>query len=176
VKYAFYPGCTWESAAGYKESVYAVNKIFGIELDEISDWNCCGATASLSLDENRALLLGARVMALAEKQGYDHIVTGCNACYTTLRKVQKKLVENEIALGAVNTDLKKEKLSCDPDISIRHHLEILVNDIAESTWTSLVKTDFSKIRVAGYYGCQLRSTGFQHCESQCWNPVLRSCS
>lgn len=155
MKYAFYPGCTWESAAGYKESVAAVNRKVGIELDEIPDWNCCGATTFAGVDELESLLLGARVMALSQRRGYDHVVTGCNACYTTLRKVHKKLASNPAALEAVNRRLKSAGLVFDPEITIRHHLELLVNDVPASVWESGVVRDFSAVRVAGYYGCQL---------------------
>lgn len=155
MKYAFYPGCTWETAAGYKESVAAVNQVLGIELDEIRDWNCCGATALAGVDELESLIVGARVMALARWQGYDHVVTGCNACYTTLRKVLSKLSSNPAALEAVNRRLERQGLVVDTDMTIRHHLEILVNDIDEAAWASRVTGDFSSVRVAGYYGCQL---------------------
>ncbi len=155
MKYAFYPGCTWSSAAGYRESVHAVNAKLGIVLDEIEDWNCCGATVAFSVDEMSGLLAGSRVMALAEKAGYDHVVTGCNACYTTLRKVQKKCLENTNDLEAVNRRLADEGLTFDPGIDIRHHLEILVNDIDESLWAELAGNQNSHIKVAPYYGCQL---------------------
>ncbi|MFH1156331.1 MAG: CoB--CoM heterodisulfide reductase iron-sulfur subunit B family protein [Pseudomonadota bacterium] len=156
MKYAFYPGCTYESAAGYKESVNAVNQVLGIKLDEIPDWNCCGATTHAGIDELESLLLGARVMALSQRRGYDHVVTGCNACYTTLRKVHKKLASNPAALAVVNRRLKSAGLAFDPTaMTIRHHLEILVNDVDPSVWKSKIVRDFKDVKVAGYYGCQL---------------------
>ena len=155
MNYAFYPGCTYESAAGYKESMNAVNQALGIRLDEIPDWNCCGATAQFGVDELEALILGARVMALSLRRGYDHVVTGCNACYTTLRKVHKKLKENPAALAAVNRRLKTAGLSFDPAVTVRHHLEILVNAVDPSVWESRVTENRTGIRVAAYYGCQL---------------------
>jgi heterodisulfide reductase subunit B len=155
VKYAFYPGCTYHSAAGYRESVEAVNRTLGIELQEIPDWNCCGATAQAGVDEMESLVLGARVMALALRLGYRSLVTGCNACYTTLRKVLKKLDDNRNALAAVNRRLGRAGLAMDTAFSIRHHLEILVNDVDPAEWKSRVTGNHASVKVAGYDGCQL---------------------
>lgn len=60
MKYGFYSGCSYGSAAGYSESVDAVSRALGIELVEIPDWNCCGATAFFSVNEFKALALVAR--------------------------------------------------------------------------------------------------------------------
>ncbi len=155
MKYAFFPGCTWKSAAGYRESVEAVNQQLDIELEEITNWNCCGATVCLSMNQGQALFLGARILALAGSMGYGQLVTGCNACYTTLRKIQKKLKESEEESEAVASQLQEEGLDLNLAVRIRHHLEILVNDIDGAAWKRAVKRDYSDVKVAPYYGCQL---------------------
>ena len=162
MKYAFYPGCSYSSAAGYKESIDAVNRVLGIQFDEIPDWNCCGATVYPGVSEKDTLLLGARIFALADKEGYREIVTGCNACYTTLRKVLEKLKGNKTYVTDVNRRLSNEGLAFHEDSKIRHFLEIFVNDVPKELWNEKVKTgcenkqlDFRKINVAPYYGCQL---------------------
>ena len=71
MKYGFFPGCAYSSSAGYKESTEMVNRSLGITLKEINDWNCCGATVVFSLDAFKSLVLAARILALAEKQGFD---------------------------------------------------------------------------------------------------------
>lgn len=63
-----------------------MNQQVGIELAEIEDWNCCGATAAFSISADKAMALAGRVMALADAQGFKEIVTVCNACYATLQK------------------------------------------------------------------------------------------
>ncbi len=55
--YLFYPGCSMESSAkAYQASLDAICKPLGINLHEIEDWNCCGATEYLSLDLSAGLL------------------------------------------------------------------------------------------------------------------------
>ena len=47
MKVGFYPGCSMKGGAReYQESVTALAKVFDIELVEVPDWNCCGATAA----------------------------------------------------------------------------------------------------------------------------------
>jgi len=162
LKYAFYPGCSYNSAAGYKESVDAVNKVLGIQFEEIPDWNCCGATVYPGVNEADTLRLGARVFALANRAGYKEIVTGCNACYTTLRKVTEKLSGNKEYLKDVNIGLSDEGLEYHENSRIRHFLEVFVNDVPDDLWNEKIKLgnekkklNFSSIKVAAYYGCQL---------------------
>ena len=48
----FYPGCSLKgSSREYAESVLAVAKAFDINLEEINDWNCCGATAAHNMNK-----------------------------------------------------------------------------------------------------------------------------
>jgi len=83
-RYAYYPGCSLETmAATYHVSSMEVAHKLGVELEELEDWNCCGATAYSHVDELLATVLCARNLALAEKQGLD-IVAPCNACYKNL--------------------------------------------------------------------------------------------
>ncbi|MBA3031377.1 MAG: disulfide reductase [Desulfobacteraceae bacterium] len=156
MKYGFFPGCAYKTAAGYEESVNAVNSLLGIELVEIRDWNCCGATAAFSREENSALALAARIMALAEQQGFSEIVTVCNACYATLKKAEHKLSGNPQRLKKVNGFLKADGLTLNQPVPVRHYLDVLIEDIPLEVWIQGKKTVFPfHDRVAAYYGCQL---------------------
>ena len=65
MKYAYYPGCSREcNAAAYDYSVRAVVDLLGIKLQELDDWNCCGATEYFSQDELTACAVIARNLAL----------------------------------------------------------------------------------------------------------------
>jgi heterodisulfide reductase subunit B len=93
MKLAFYPGCSLEGMAkDYSRSVVAVFEHLDIELVEIDDWSCCGATAAHSLDEMMAVALPARNLAAAENLGLD-MMTSCANCFNRLRFSQKKLRE-----------------------------------------------------------------------------------
>jgi len=154
VTYLFYPGCSYASSAGYPESVAALNRALNIRMEELEDWNCCGATAAFSLDKGKALSLAGRVLALAEQQQANEIVTVCNACYTTLRQATEVLEKDQTALDLVNGRLAGEGLSLTKSVRVRHYLEVLVNDIPKEAWPSPVSGKIAGLPVAAYYGCQ----------------------
>ena len=82
IKLGFYPGCSLKGTSReYNESVKAIAPMFGIELKDIEDWNCCGATAAHSMNKELSLALPARVLALAEKQGFEEVVVPCASCF-----------------------------------------------------------------------------------------------
>ncbi len=155
MKYGFFPGCSFKGAAGYKESTEAVCSELDIELAEIKDWNCCGATSYWSTQDLKSYVLPARIMALAEKQGYPEIANICNACYSTLRKAGTKLDNDEELKVRVNSALNEEGLEYTGNIKIRHFMEILVNDFDPDEIKKHVKKDLAEFVVAPYYGCQL---------------------
>ena len=71
-QYAYYPGCSLESLSlSYHQSALETAYALDIELTEIEDWNCCGATAYFHADELLANTLVARNLAIAEKDGLD---------------------------------------------------------------------------------------------------------
>ena len=66
MSYLYFPGCSLRSTGRpYEESILAVFRKLNIPLKELDDWNCCGATAYVSIDENRAFTLAARNLAIA---------------------------------------------------------------------------------------------------------------
>src|SRR5512133_2600585 len=94
VKTGIYPGCSLEgSARDYNESVTALAGAFGLELHQVPDWNCCGATAAHNLNKELSLALPARILALAEKNGLDEILVPCAACYSRLAVTRHELVQ-----------------------------------------------------------------------------------
>ncbi len=81
MKYAYFPGCSLESTAKeFNESAHLVAQALDIELEEIEDWNCCGATSAHNLNHALSVALPARNLGLAEAMGLD-VVAPCAACY-----------------------------------------------------------------------------------------------
>jgi heterodisulfide reductase subunit B len=153
--HGFFPGCAYRSAAGYRESVEAVNTRLDIHLQALDDWNCCGATAAFSLDEADGLALCARLFALAQKQGFARIVTVCNACYTTLLKAKKHLEKDRQKFAAVCKRLAGQGLEISgtlPDVS--HYLDVLADTLAALPPTDTAGSVDALSAVGAYYGCQ----------------------
>ena len=75
MKYAYFPGCSLKGTGrSYEESLLPVMQALGVELEELHDWNCCGATAYMSVDEVKACVLASRNLAIAEKTGHKELV------------------------------------------------------------------------------------------------------
>jgi heterodisulfide reductase subunit B2 len=154
MRYGFYPGCSYHTAAGYKESIDTLNKILGIEFIELEDWSCCGATTTFSQDHENAVALVGRLIAIANQQGFDEIITVCNACYTTLRKGSELLKKSTSLINDINNRLSDEQLKIEKVVPVKHYLEILKRDIPKDVWKEKTVRDCSNLNIASYYGCQ----------------------
>ncbi len=67
-KYLLYPGCSMESSAkAYMNRSMPILEPLDLHLEEIDDWNCCGATEYLGINLIPAYSLIARNLALAVK-------------------------------------------------------------------------------------------------------------
>lgn len=152
--YTFYPGCSLEvSNKPYFLSVIELFKVLNAELKELPDWNCCGATLYMGIDEINAVYLSARNLAIAEKDNYD-ILNACSACFLTLKKAKDYLLNDNELMQKINSLLKEEDLKFTGKTKIRHILEVLYNDFKEQI-PSLVKNKLEGLKVACYYGCQV---------------------
>jgi heterodisulfide reductase subunit B len=131
-----------------------VAEALGLALIEIGDWNCCGATAVHNIDETVAVSLSARILALAARVASD-LVAPCSACYTNLLKANKKLAEDPRLRRDVSRALAEVGLAYDGDVTVRHLLEVVVDDVGLPAIEALVERPLTGLRVAPYYGCQI---------------------
>ena len=155
MRYAYYPGCSLDATARpYQESVLAVAKLLGTELVEIEDWNCCGATAYMSVNEVLSFCLSARNLAQARRMG-DQVVTACSACYTNLRKTDVYLAESADIKEKVNQALGEAGMHYEGGSVIKHFLQVVVEDVGPDRIKALIKRPLHGLRVAPYYGCQI---------------------
>ncbi len=156
MKYAYYPGCSLESgSAAYDVSVRAVMQCLGAQLDELDDWNCCGATEYFTQHELVALSVIARNLALVDKQ-YDQLVAPCAACFLNLKKTDKLMADDPKLKAHVNEALGAGGLSYKPGtVRVRHLLDVLYTDIGENKLRQMTKRPLAGLRIAPYYGCQV---------------------
>jgi heterodisulfide reductase subunit B2 len=147
----FYPGCSLKgSSREYAESVITVAKAFDIDLQEINDWNCCGATAAHNMNKELSLALPARILSLAEKQGLTEIVVPCAACYSRLTVTIHELSEDASLKKAV-TDANN--LEYTGSVRVLNIVQMVDKYITPRLAEKVVKPFDHK--VACYYGCLL---------------------
>jgi heterodisulfide reductase subunit B len=153
VRYAYYPGCSLQtSAKEYDLSLRAVCNRLGIELVELKNWNCCGATPAFTVDPLLAIGLSARNLALAEGEDLSIIVAPCTACYKNLRKAGKALEEDPELRERVN-DMLTEHNKLDGIPTVKLPLEVIASDFDLDTLE--VERPLTGLNVACYYGCPI---------------------
>jgi len=153
--YAYYPGCSLDSTAKeYDMSVRAVFAKLDIELRELENWTCCGATHSAIYNADSRFLLSLRNLALAEMQGYDTVVAPCSACYKNLRRAAKLAEVDKTICTRVNNEME-ETFSCSGKIEVLHPLYLILRDYGLDALKKRVVRPLTGLKIASYYGCML---------------------
>ena len=151
MKIGFYPGCSMDGGAKeYRESVVALAKVFDVELIEIPDWNCCGATAAHNMNKELSLSLPARILAIAEREGMTDIVVPCAACYSRLTVTQHELNEDKSLSAKISSNIGMEYKGTGQVLNIIQFIEKYIADRLEE---KVVKP--FNYNTACYYGCLL---------------------
>jgi len=158
MRYAYFPGCSLSrTARAYDLSTRAVADALEIELEEIEDWNCCGATEYISLNKTAAYALIARNLALAARQdNLKQIVAPCSLCFLNLRKADHYMGKYPRLGELANSALAAGGLSYAPgSLTIRHMVDVVVRDVGLDAIAAKVTNPLTGLRVAAYYGCLL---------------------
>ncbi|NIV38473.1 MAG: heterodisulfide reductase subunit B [Anaerolineae bacterium] len=158
-QYALYPGCTLHSTGvEFGASTDAVCDTLGIEMLEIPDWNCCGASSAHSMDYNLFLALPARNLAQAQQVSIDDLQTGldlaipCAACFSRTAAADLAL-RNDPAFCAQMESALDFQFS--GRVRPRNLLDILANDFTKQQLTAHLSKPLQGLKVVSYYGCLL---------------------
>ncbi len=154
MRYAYFPGCSLErNAAAYDVSLKLVAEVLGLELVELEDWNCCGATEYFSINLLPAYALVARNLALVGPE-FDQVVAPCSACYYNLFKTDKNMAAYPELAAAVNEALAAGGLHYEPGrVKARHALDVVIEDVSLEEIVAHVQKPLRGLRLAPYYGC-----------------------
>ena len=155
MKYALFPGCVLEGAAA--EAYTSLKKVcekLAIEIEEIPNWTCCGASHAQGVNDLAALAVNARNISIAEHMGLD-IMTVCNTCTLQLRTAKARLDKDAKLREKVN---KIRKDSGHPyeykgTSQVTHFLWIL--DDHPEILDGKITNPLNGYKVAGYYGCHI---------------------
>lgn len=154
MKYAFFEGCNIPiRIQQYSQAMRAVVEQFGVTLEKIDDFNCCGYPVR-NVDETAYLLPSMRNMAIAESRGQDIFVI-CNCCFASLQKTKNVLENNPALKDELNLILKKEGLHYTGNGSIKHFLTVLYQDIGIETIKAKLSGKFTQLNVSVIQGCHI---------------------
>jgi heterodisulfide reductase subunit B len=154
--YTYYPGCSSEASAIHlDQSLRAVAVELGIELQDIADWNCCGASVGHIEGGHLAnTALSARNLAQAQEQGGHDVITPCAACYLNTHYANESIRASDKLKGQMNEALGAVGKSYDGNLHVRHICEVLINDFGVEGIKAKVKKPLTGLKCAGYVGCQ----------------------
>jgi heterodisulfide reductase subunit B len=150
MRIGYYPGCSLlGSSREFDESTRAVLRALEVELVEVPDWNCCGASSAHVIDHTLSLALPARILALAEQADLTEILAPCAACSNRLLSAQQELEKHPELKAEV---VKAIEMPYQGTVKIVNILEVL--DRVKDRIAAKVTKPFAK-KVANYYGCLL---------------------
>lgn len=144
MKLSYYPGCSLEGTAlDYDQSVREICRNLDVELVDIPDWNCCGASSAHMTDHEVGMRLPMRNLLLANDAGHD-ILVPCAACFQRLKAADKALRENPILW-----DVKEYA----PAYEIIHISTFLSRPEILTAIKEKVVHKLDELAIACYYGC-----------------------
>jgi len=156
-KVAYYPGCALEGTGhAYNRSTKALGKALDLELDEVKNWNCCGAMEVKNVDPDIQTYLSSRVMSIAANEmKHDVVMAPCNGCYHNLKKAEYDLENNDRSKEVTERLSSKagHETYQSGQIETIHALDWIKDAIGEDGLREKVKNSLNGIKVANYYGC-----------------------
>ncbi|MEK6593697.1 MAG: CoB--CoM heterodisulfide reductase iron-sulfur subunit B family protein [Pseudomonadota bacterium] len=155
-KVAYYPGCALEGSGGpYDRSTRALVKALDLEMENLQDWNCCGAMEVKNVHPMLQTYMSARNMAIAaEKMGIHTVMAPCNGCYHNLKKAEYECATSAETMQTVQDLAQKAD---DPvfkgDVRTLHLLEWLMEELGTEGIKQRISKSLNGMKIANYYGC-----------------------
>jgi heterodisulfide reductase subunit B len=148
---AYYPGCTLHASSRlYDIQTKLVLGEMGINLNELEDWNCCGATSASKTDDFLSVAMPARNLGIADNSGLSELVIPCSACYSRMLVAQHRLESNNRLKDEINAELPKKVKG---NIRIMSILEVLVPKAESGELAEKAAKQLKGLKPACYYGC-----------------------
>jgi len=152
MKLSYYPGCSLHGTSReYNGSFRAMCEHLGIELEELPDWNCCGASSAIVVDHDLSVALPARNLVQAEQMGLD-VAVPCAACYNRLKSAQKSLRDEE---GIAERLADVLPVLPSGTTRVLNALELLVEIVGLEALQERATMPLTGLKPAAYYGCLL---------------------
>ncbi len=172
MKISYYPGCTLKNnARNFEDSTLCSLKHLGVEIKELSRWNCCGTVFSLATDDLMHHLAPIRNLIRVKEANTDTVMTLCAMCYNTLKRANERVKKDPESLDKINQFMYREEIDYQGDVKVLHLLELLKDEVKFEKVAEKVAKPLKDLKVASYYGCYLvrpREIGLDDVE----NPTI----
>lgn len=156
MKLSYYPGCTLKNhAKNFEESTLCSLKHLGVEVEELSRWNCCGTVFSLATDDLIHHVAPIRNLIRVKEANTDTVMTLCAMCYNTLKSANERMKSDPESLDKINNFMYREEIDYKGDVKVLHLLELLRDELKLDYIKEKVVKPLEGLKVASYYGCLL---------------------
>ena len=158
MKYTYYPGCTLRTKAKDLDAyAKASAKALGFELEEVTEWQCCGGVYPLGSDEIATKLSSVRVLNEAREKGQD-LVTLCSACHHVIKRVNDDMKNVADIQTRANNYMKLDE-PYKGETNVLHFLEVLRDKVGFDNLKKMVTNPLTGRKIGAYYGCLLLRPG-----------------
>jgi heterodisulfide reductase subunit B len=152
MKVSYFPGCTLNTTGkGFDNAVRAASAAVGLDLVELPQWNCCGATYPLIVDNMLELAAAAHVLVAAHNEG-NLVTTACTTCYNVLKRTNGFIREHEEERERINAFIEADYSG---EVEVKDIVHLLRDDVGFDTVQQHVRRPLTDLRVACYYGCMV---------------------
>ena len=170
MKFSYFPGCTLKTKAKELDrDTRASAEALGIVLEELPEWQCCGAVYPQAKDEIATKLSSVRALAAARDQGQE-LVTVCSACHHVIKRVNRDMQDEYINFRA-NNYLKLDT-PYNGETNVLHYLEVLRDRLGFDELAKRVVKPLTGRKIGAYYGCLLLRPGQEMQFDNPENPTI----
>jgi heterodisulfide reductase subunit B len=153
LKVSYYPGCSLHGTAKeYDQSVKAMSKALGIELHEVDDWSCCGATSAHSTNFKLSVALPARNLVAIEKSADKEVMVPCAACFNRFKSAQHYLKHDATLKKEIDALVGRPYQGT---AVVKNPVGIIHEDIGLDALAEKVIRKLKGLKPVSYYGCLL---------------------
>jgi len=174
MKFSYYPGCTLTTKAkDLDEYGRKAAEALGITLEELPEWQCCGAVYPNATDEIATRLSSVRALEGAREAGQD-LVTLCSACHHVIKRVNYDMQNNVDIREKVNTYMGTMD-GAEPyegTTNVIHYLEMLRDCVGWDKLKEKVVNPLKGKKIGAYYGCMLLRPGREMQMDDPENPTI----
>ncbi|MEI7448972.1 MAG: CoB--CoM heterodisulfide reductase iron-sulfur subunit B family protein [Desulfomonile sp.] len=139
----YYPGCSLHGTAhDYHVGILTVFRGLGVNLVELDDWNCCGASSAHVMHPEASRELPARNLLIASRSERP-LLTPCAACFHRLRLCQSLFKKKP----------EDHRASVITKVEVIHINEMLMKEEVRKKIQEKIKVRLAGLKTVPYYGC-----------------------
>ena len=170
MNFSYFPGCTLKTKAkDLDRDTRASAEALGFVLEELPQWQCCGAVYPQAKDEIATKLSSVRALAAARDAGQE-LVTVCSACHHVIKRVNRDMLD-EYTNTRVNNYLQLDT-PYNGETTVLHYLEVLRDRLGFDELAKRVVKPLTGRKIGAYYGCLLLRPGQEMQFDNPENPTI----